>query len=160
MLFFTCHFKVPLCLIYASDVLQHCSLFIVPLFSTVYGKGRLRTVNLCGSIQHILDNGALAGDNSRGLLLHGRQHRFIELIVLHPLGVALTDHEVPAGFFVCHSMILKGKREWSYWWGESGLGFHLPSSFYSNICVWGLKMLPSGSLLASSKPTGWVRPFQ
>jgi hypothetical protein len=38
--------------------------------------------------------------------------------VLQPLGVALADHEVPGGFFIYDGIILKIKREESYWWGE------------------------------------------
>lgn len=65
---------------------------------------------LCRSIQHVFDDSALTGDNSRGLLLQRWHHRFVELIVLHLLGVALSDHDVPDRFLIYNIMILKKKK--------------------------------------------------
>lgn len=66
---------------------------------------------LCGSIQHVFDNSALTGDNSRCFLPQRRHHRFIELIVLHLLGVGLSDHDIPSGFLIYNTLILKREEK-------------------------------------------------
>lgn len=66
---------------------------------------------LCRSIQHVFDNSALLGDNSWGLLIHRWHHRFVEFIVLHLLGVALPDHDVPSGFLIHNILILKKEKK-------------------------------------------------
>lgn len=85
------------------------SLFV---FYSAAGKSNLSNVffYLCGSIQQVFDNSALTGNNSWCLLLQRWHHCFTEFIVLHLLGVALSDHDVPSGFLVYNIFILKRKK--------------------------------------------------
>lgn len=139
ILLFICHFQVSLhfqmnC---SSSMSRYCSLPIACLYFTLQQERVLYLTSsyLCGSIQHVLDHGAFPGDNSRCLLLHWGQHRFIEVIVLHPLGVALSDYDVPSGFLIRNIFILKKKEASVNWTMLCGWDFIFLLSFFKIIIL-------------------------
>lgn len=59
-------------------------------------------------------------------------------MVLHPLGIALTDHDFPGGLLV-HSIstLIKEKEYFTVKWMIMGMDYiFLLKAFHSFVCIW------------------------